>query len=100
MRSGFSEFSYGYAVTEALIYDIGTSIKAAPVFPSLIEEGKQGGGYDLRLDRPGQPLFLQFKLSDYMQGRSNTTEIKRRLFKAHFIECTFDLRNAQSNISF
>lgn len=64
MKPDISEFSYGSAVTEALIFDHGTSITAAPIFPSLIAEGKQGGGYDLPLDRPGQPLFLQFKLSD------------------------------------
>ncbi|AFZ27833.1 hypothetical protein Cylst_5849 [Cylindrospermum stagnale PCC 7417] len=82
MRSGISEFSYGYAVTEALIYDNRTSLTAAPFFPSLIDEGKKG--YDLRLDRPGQPLFLQFKLSDYMRGRSNTTEIQKSLFTGAF----------------
>jgi hypothetical protein len=82
MRSGISEFSYGYAVTEALIYDNKTHLKAAPLFPSLIDEGKKG--YDLHLDRPGQPLFLQFKLSDYMSGRSNTNEIQRKLFKGAF----------------
>jgi len=27
-----------------------------------------GGGYDVALDRPGQPLFLQFKPSRHIRG--------------------------------
>lgn len=84
MRSGISEFSYGYAITEALVRDNGTLITAAPVFPSLIEEGRSGGGYDLKLDLPGLPLFIQFKLSEYMTGRTNTPEIRDALFSGRF----------------
>jgi hypothetical protein len=84
MRSGISEFSYGYAITEALVRDNGIPIIAAPVFPSLIEEGRTGGGYDLKLNRHGIPLFIQFKLSEYMKGRSNTPEIRNGLFSSGF----------------
>ena len=72
-KAGFSEFSYGYAVTE----DIASSAprRIAPIFPSLTEEGKTGGGYDLKLDLPGFPMFLQFKLSDWMV-RPYATEAK------------------------
>jgi len=31
-------------------------------------EGKAGGGYDVALDRPGRPLFLQFKLAQHVRG--------------------------------
>src|SRR6476659_6247420 len=65
MRPNISEFSYGFAVTSELVQAPG-GVVAAPVFPSLIEEGQQGGGWDVRLDRPGVPLFLQFKLCDQM----------------------------------
>lgn len=58
MRPKFSEFSYGYALTEALVN--GQQHLVRPTFPSLRKEGDTG--YDLRLDRPGHPLFLQFKL--------------------------------------
>jgi hypothetical protein len=51
------------------------SVTVAPVLPSLIEEGKVGGGYDLRLYRPGAPLFVQFKLADRMVRR-NAAEVK------------------------
>lgn len=73
MSPNISEFSYGYALTEELIHWHGTRLTAAPVFPSLIREGRLG--YDLRLDRPGVPLFLQFKLSHCMV-RNTAAEIR------------------------
>ncbi len=69
MRPNISEFSYGFAITTELVQAPG-GVTAAPVFPSLIEEGQQGGGWDVRLDRPGVPLFLQFKLCDQMTRRT------------------------------
>lgn len=66
MNPDISEFSYGYAMTEELIYSSGLAIQAAPLFPSLIEEGRTGGGYDVKIPFSGFPLFLQFKLSDRM----------------------------------
>lgn len=68
MRPAISEFSYGYAITDELIHWHGFPLTAAPVLPSLYVEGQPGGGYDLRLDRPGVPLFLQFKLSHCMKS--------------------------------
>ena len=47
MRSQISEFSYGYALTEKLVNRTGDLIGAAPLFPSLREEGKAGNGYDV-----------------------------------------------------
>jgi hypothetical protein len=58
-------------------------ITAAPVFPSLIEEGQPGGGYDVRFDLPGAPLFLQFKLVHQMVKR-NANEAKRGHFQPPF----------------
>ncbi len=69
MKPSISEFSYGFALTHELLGHIGP-VRAAPVFPSLIEEGKKGGGYDVKLDKPGYPLYLQFKRSDCMTRRS------------------------------
>lgn len=66
MRPSFSEFSYGYALTEALVD--GRQHLVRPIFPTQIEEGKLG--YDLRFDCPGYPLFLQFKLCDGMKTRA------------------------------
>ena len=70
MKPNISEFSYGYAVTDELIHWRGLPITASPIFPSLYQEGQPGGGYDLLLQLGGLPLFLQFKLSDYMVLRN------------------------------
>ena len=66
MRPDISEFSYGYAVTEAFVSGLAGNITAAPAFPSLLQEGRSGGGYDVRIERNGIPTFFQFKLSDCM----------------------------------
>lgn len=85
MRPDISEFSYGYAVTEALIKGRKSSLTAAPYFPSLIKEGKEGGGYDLALESTGVPLFLQFKLSEcIVQDRADVPECAAGLFHPPF----------------
>ena len=65
MKGNFSEFSYGYAVTEELALKYKGSMLGAPQFPSLQEEGKKGG-YDVKLPTSGKAVFLQFKLSDHL----------------------------------
>jgi hypothetical protein len=71
MTPTLSEFSYGFALTHELIGLADEDLQVAPIFPSLIEEGKAGGGYDVNLNWPGFPLFLQFKRSDCMvSGRA------------------------------
>lgn len=69
MHSDFSEFSYGYAVTEELATKNNAKVIGAPRFPSLYEEGKTGG-YDVNIPFRGKPVFLQFKLSDYLERRN------------------------------
>lgn len=64
MEPTFSEFSYGFGVTNEFVGLLNLSI--APIFPSLLEEGKVGGGYDVKFDQPGLPLYLQFKRTDRM----------------------------------
>jgi hypothetical protein len=78
MTPDISEFSYGFALTHELIDQPGYPLRAAPIFPSLIEEGRSGGGYDVYLDLPGFPLFLQFKRADCMK-RSNARELQQGL---------------------
>ena len=58
------------------------AIRAAPVFPSLIEEGKVGG-FDVHLPFVGFPLFLQFKLSHRMV-RNSAAEVKNGLLTTPF----------------
>jgi hypothetical protein len=75
MKPGISEFSFGYAVTEEIVRQQRHVMVGAPVFPSLYDEGRPGGGYDLLLRRVGFPLMLQFKLTQKMVKKS-AMEIK------------------------
>jgi hypothetical protein len=68
MESQISEFSYGYALTDCLVNAHGLRVVGAPEFPSHRAEGSIGGGYDVRIPFHGIPIFLQFKLSEFMKG--------------------------------
>jgi hypothetical protein len=72
MRPDISEFSYGYALTEELVSAHQSAITAAPIFPSLIAEGKEGAGWDMRLELLGIPAFLQFKVGHPVMRRTAT----------------------------
>lgn len=74
MISEITEFSYGFALTNEIVG--WRPVSAAPMFPSLIEEGRAGGGYDVRLSYPGVALYLQFKRSDCMM-RANARQVSR-----------------------
>jgi len=78
MRPDFSEFSYGYAVTEEIVTASKATLVAAPLFPSLYEEGKSGGGFDVKIPLVGTPVFLQFKLSDCLE-RKNAKEYPKTI---------------------
>jgi hypothetical protein len=82
MKPDISEFSYGYALTEALIWDTGLPVIGAPLFPSLIEEG-QSGGYDVAISFSGLLMFLQFKLAHFMK-RGTAFESKIGLLNVPF----------------
>jgi hypothetical protein len=73
MEPTFSEFSYGFAVTQESASGKFGTLTAAPVIPSLYREGQAGGGWDVNIPLRGAPLFLQFKLSHYLR-RSNALE--------------------------
>lgn len=78
MKSFITEFSYGYAVTEEIMSTVRQRYPSniiAPAFPSLYDEGRDGGGYDVRINNGGVPIFLQFKLSSKML-RASAREIK------------------------
>ncbi len=83
MRPAISEFSYGYALTEAFS-SLG-DLTAAPIFPSLRQEGQQGGGYDVQIPYSGSILFLQFKLSDCMvrETASESVEFGLPYYRMH-----------------
>ena len=64
MYSGFNEIQYSYSVVSEMERMSGRFLLLPPFFPTLNAEGNLG--YDLRLDIQGCPVFLQFKLSDYL----------------------------------
>ena len=68
MRPRISEFSYGFALTRELIDKRwrGLQLTKAPYLPSLVAEGQQGGGFDVKLDSINMLVFLQFKVSHRM----------------------------------
>lgn len=88
MKPNISEFSYGYALTEELIKGFGSNITAAPVFPSLYQEGKEGGGWDVKFEKGGIPLFIQFKLSHYLKT-ANAKERKGGHFASPYYRMYF-----------
>ncbi len=67
MDATFTEFSYGYSVTEELATGVLGYQKVRPIFPSLHAEGQPGGGYDVKLPFTGAPLYLQFKRAHFMK---------------------------------
>ncbi|MBR8839749.1 MAG: hypothetical protein DSM106950_38560 [Stigonema ocellatum SAG 48.90 = DSM 106950] len=81
MKPDFSEFSYGFAITKELVDLCGKYLTAAPLFPSLLQEGKIG--YDVKLDLAGFPIFLQFKISDYMNNK-NAKEVRKGVLHPPF----------------
>src|ERR1051325_1566706 len=89
MKVNLSEFSYGYAVTEELIYWRGTTVTAAPYFPSLYIEGQAGAGFDVMINRPGTPLFIQFKLAEYIKQLSNRIDEERKGYEVRYVAPIF-----------
>lgn len=71
MTCDFSEFSFGYAITDSMVKALKTSIGAAPVFANQIAEGKPGGGYDMKLPLNPLPIFLQFKIPQVLRRSSS-----------------------------
>ncbi|GAB4200747.1 MAG: hypothetical protein OHK0022_22150 [Roseiflexaceae bacterium] len=73
MQAGFSEFSYSFAFMRELTNEK-SAVIGTPLLPSTRNEGKLG--YDVHIPINGIPVFLQFKLADYMKGsRSKYKEV-------------------------
>ena len=71
MLPDISEFSYGFALTSELLGTAGLKSVAAPIFPSLKDEGELG--YDVKIQLVGSPIFVQFKLCSCMVRSSSKT---------------------------
>lgn len=66
----FSEFSFGYALTDSLIHHFAQAVGAAPMFANQASEGKAGGGYDMKLPLNPIPIFFQFKIPQVLTKSS------------------------------
>ncbi|MGL9622322.1 hypothetical protein QRQ56_30495 [Bradyrhizobium sp. U531] len=86
LHERLSEFSYGYGATreaEDLLSSLG--MRTVPFLPSLIQE--KSLGFDVRFDRPGVPLLLQFKLGQSLERfvrtdrRYPAPEVERPFFR-------------------
>lgn len=73
MKASFSEFSYGFALAFEIMSAISPAARGVPFFPSLQQEASLG--YDVNFTTAGWPLFLQFKLADYMTRRAKYAPI-------------------------
>jgi hypothetical protein len=63
VKPEFTEFSYGFALTYEIAHALQPELVAAPLFPSLLE----GTGGEAGFPAWGYPIFLQFKLAEYMK---------------------------------
>jgi hypothetical protein len=70
MKPEFSEFSFGYALTENARHAGLGDFTAAPIFSSTVAEGRAGGGYDVELTFNGVPMLLQFKIPEVLTRHS------------------------------
>ena len=71
LRPEFSEFTFGYAFTENFANGwIGGGVRSVPIFPSLIQEGRLGGGYDVAIPTHAEPILFQFKVPQIVRRRS------------------------------
>jgi hypothetical protein len=73
LHDRLSEFSYGYGVTREVELQLASvGLRPIPFLPNLLHEAVLG--FDVRFDRPGAALLLQFKLGEALQRfRRNDT---------------------------
>ena len=78
MRATFSEFSFGYAVTEELAtHHRRSKRRMPPQFPTLRQEKSMG--YDVKVSLPSGWLFLQFKLCEALVRKTAKEIAKNHL---------------------
>ena len=84
MKPTISEFSYGFALTNEICNELSSlGFSGAPLLPNLRQEGKLG--YDAKIPLKGFPIFIQFKLSDFMSNRraKEWNEYNSPYFRVH-----------------
>jgi len=79
--AAFSEFSYGYAMTDNILHSGLPYTPNAPVFLSLLAEGGAGGGYDVSRNEEcpliglGTSAYMWRRCSPRSQAFTTYTEI-------------------------
>lgn len=94
MRNDITEFSFAYAFTEEFVRSMDYELDFAPYIPNLREEGKVN--YDLKVTW-GIPIFIQFKLSEYIKVLSSRVrEFRDGIYAEPFYR--FDLRTYKDEL--
>src|SRR5437879_5893576 len=68
MRPLFTEFSFGFGLASEIAELARLGLVAAPLLPSLVDEGQLG--WDVNFRFFGISLFLQFKRGDFLTRRT------------------------------
>ena len=96
MAPEIPEFSYGFALTNEIVGWNGVS--TAPIFPSLIEEGWSGGGYDVLLDKQVSCfIFNSNEPTAWFEQLQNKYSILIYRYLFHFI--VVKLLRAESHVN-
>lgn len=66
----FSESTYALSFAENLWRRARNAIQFAPIVPTLAQEGRLDGGYDLLIRFGAAPVMFQFKVPDHIRRRS------------------------------
>ena len=100
MQCEFSETAYAFSLISEIIRTgvFGRIIKA-PIAPSTVEEGETG--YDLELITSGKPLFLQFKVPDFVKRKmpSCPSPLSSPFFKIKMRKTPSDQHNILKRLS-
>lgn len=63
-----------------------------PLFPNTVEEGREGGGYDVEINGN---IFLQFKIPKFYDKPCNITLQKRKVFNQAYYQINIDTDKKQ-----
>jgi hypothetical protein len=66
---GISESTFAFAFLNEQIFTNWDQLRAVPIFPTTIREGRPDVGYDVHLQlSQGTDYYYQFKVSEYLKG--------------------------------
>ena len=68
MRSEFSETQFVFGIVREMADGLKPDVMGMPIFPTLVEEGRKGGGFDVAFKDGINPYFFQFKIAEKLIG--------------------------------